>query len=275
MVNLAKSLRMSGKFSEATALLREVMATAGRVLGESDSVTLMAMMRLAHMLERQGEIEEAGNLHRQALEANRGLHGDLHSDSLSALHNLGRWELMYGEPSAAEAAFGEALAGTRELRGDDHPDTLNAMMGVAAVLGKQQRNEEALELSRETTRISRRIYGNDHARTMRCLMHEGVALLQMNEFSASEPLLRQVAEFFRHDLASQGDLGTAHLLQAVLHNLALLCMHQDRLAEAENLFRELLELTPADHPSHAALKKELDAVIARRKSREDAPDKDR
>jgi tetratricopeptide (TPR) repeat protein len=100
-------LNRRGKVAEAESMLREVIQTQRRVLGETHEVTAASMSNLGGMLFEQKRFADAEPLFRQALESRRRQLGDGHPDTLGSLSNLGRTLRALDRPLEAEPIFAE------------------------------------------------------------------------------------------------------------------------------------------------------------------------
>jgi len=160
---------------------------------------------------------EAEERIQDALERERALKGDRHPDVAARLHDLGTVRTDLGDYADAESALREALALRTELLGPEHPET---------------------------------------AHTMTVL---GVVLLHTGDLVGAESTTRQAVEILRRD--GSGGVGpvpgtsptsTRHpLLARALHSLGFVLRTQERLAEAEEAYREALRLRRELYgPSH-------------------------
>ena len=66
MATYAAVLRKVGRFAEAVALSREMVAADRRTLGDEHPSTLISIGNLALLLSGRGELGEAEPLHREA-----------------------------------------------------------------------------------------------------------------------------------------------------------------------------------------------------------------
>ena len=82
-VNLAYSFLRQGKYDEAVAMQREVLAVSKRVLGAEHPDTLMTAGNLALSLSGQGKYDEAVAMQREVLAVKQRVLGAEHPDTLN------------------------------------------------------------------------------------------------------------------------------------------------------------------------------------------------
>ena len=85
MHTYAAFLRKVGRYEEAGALSREVLAVARRTLGDEHPETLDSVFNFAGLLDEQGKQAEALELYRQALAGYRRVLGESHPRTQAAL----------------------------------------------------------------------------------------------------------------------------------------------------------------------------------------------
>jgi tetratricopeptide (TPR) repeat protein len=124
MHTYAAFLQKVGRYEEAGALSREVLAVFRRTLGDAHPDTLASINNLAELLRNQGKLGEAEQLHREALSASRRTLGDEHPDTLGSISNLALVLMDQGKLGVAEPLYREALSARRRTLGDEHPGAL-------------------------------------------------------------------------------------------------------------------------------------------------------
>ncbi|MDR3084590.1 MAG: tetratricopeptide repeat protein, partial [Streptomyces sp.] len=128
----------AGRFAEAEALLRDVLAARERALGPDDPRTLDSAHALGIALYGLGRWAEDEQLLRRALAGRERLLGPDHPDTLDvcagladALGEQGRWE-------EAEALARTTLERSAATLGEDHPRTVvNRLTHTWAVAGRE------------------------------------------------------------------------------------------------------------------------------------------
>jgi len=104
LMNLAGTLRLSGKLTEAA----EMFETSLRLLDPKDYAYASAQNNLALVLQEQGKFKEAEKLAEQALEWVRR-HGAPAHEVTTSLNNLANIRLNMGDTDGAKSLIDEAL----------------------------------------------------------------------------------------------------------------------------------------------------------------------
>jgi glycosyltransferase involved in cell wall biosynthesis/Tfp pilus assembly protein PilF len=141
-------------------------------------------------------------------------------DDPFVLYNLGRTRLELGQPAQAVPLLRQAM---QRVRPDDAiVPALYQWLASAHHQAGQRR--EALE----TARAGRTRFPDN----AEMLFREGLILCEMGEFAAAEPCLRRLLELPPppRPIGTEDPGVRGHVAR---HNLALLCLHQKRFAEAE------------------------------------------
>ncbi len=169
MHTYAAFLQKVGRYEEAGALSREVLAVSRRTLGDEHPSTLASINNLASLLKDQGKLGEAEPLHREALSAQRRTLGDDHPSTLASINNLANLLKDQGKLGEAEPLHREALSARKRTLGGEHPSTLGSIFNVALLLQAQGKRAEALELCRQALAGYRRVLGEGHPNTQKAL----------------------------------------------------------------------------------------------------------
>src|SRR6202041_3122768 len=134
----------------------------------------------------------------------------------------------------SEQAFRESLDADRRVLGPDHPDTLKTMSNLGIVINFQGRRAEAEPLFRGALSLEQRVFGPEHDVTLMTLANLGFLLRSEGGWGEAEPLAR---ESLAQVPLSTNPLATADAMRALGVSLA----HRNRSAEADKLFREMLD----------------------------------
>jgi non-specific serine/threonine protein kinase/serine/threonine-protein kinase len=276
MIHLAITLQRQDDYRGEEALAREVIQISTRRMAPESLLSLQARSLLAASLFIQQRLPDAEQAFRQLLDADRRVLGPDHPDTLKAMGNLGIVINFQGRRAEAEPLFRDALALEQRVFGPEHEVTLMTGAHLGYLLRNEGRGVEAEKLDRETWSIRARTLGADDGRTLwsegsvaRDLLLEGdlataerlqreamtglrrVAgaadtntvdaetglaeiLIREGRWAEAEPLAR---ESLAHAPHSQNPLATADAMRALGISLA----HGNRYAEADKLFREMLE----------------------------------
>lgn len=129
-VHLAAALAVNGQPAEGETLLRGVIETQKRVLGERHPQYLVSLVTLADVLTREQKLDEAATLFTQALTIGEDVDKTGEIVMLS-LRRLALVKQQQGDPAAALPYAERALAMGKAKYGEDHIAPLDA--GLALV----------------------------------------------------------------------------------------------------------------------------------------------
>ncbi|WP_251020615.1 tetratricopeptide repeat protein [Streptomyces sp. ISL-98] len=163
---LARTIAALGRYGEAAAQLREVLAAREEQLGPTHRHTLDSAQELALSLYGLGAWAEDEVHARSALEGRTHMLGSDHPDTIISAACLAE---AVGEQQRWDEAEGIArpnLDRSLNALGKDHPNTLAACHTLAWVLFKKGQIEEARSLIEGTLAARIRILGAAHPRTL-------------------------------------------------------------------------------------------------------------
>lgn len=219
-----------GRFSDAEAEYRSILAAQVHSLGDRDPVTLRTRSHLAFALRRQRRLEEAEAEYRQVLDEQLTLLGPEHQDTLTTRNNLG--DVLHNQNRYAEAEiqYETVLEAQLRLLGSDHPRTLITRNNLArnhSSLGRFDGAEEELRTILALRRSSR---GAEHPSTLATWHDLAVTLVGQGRLDEARQEFRGVLDSRRRILGET---------------------HPDTLATAEAL-REITSggTSEGSHPSH-------------------------
>ena len=155
-----------GRFAEAEAEYRAILAARIRSLGDRDLLTLTTRSHLAFALSRQGKYQEAEAEYQHVLQVRHELLGAEHQDTLTTRNNLG--DVLYGQRRYEEAAehYEQVLQAQLRLLGPDHPRTLTTRNNLARNRSRQGQYHEAENDLRAILRLRRDSRGAEHPSTL-------------------------------------------------------------------------------------------------------------
>jgi serine/threonine protein kinase len=276
MIHLASALQRRNDYRGEEQLAREVIQISTRRMAPESVLTLQARSLLAGSLFIQLRLPDAEQAFRQSLDADRRVLGPDHPDTLKTMSNLGIVINFQGRRAEAEPLFRDALSLEQRVFGPEHDVTLMTRAHLGFLLRSEGRGVEAEKLDRETWTIRSRTLGQDASRTLWSESSVARDLLLEGDLAAAERLQREamaglrrvagaagtdtvdaqtgLAEILnregrwgeaeplaRESLAqaphSKNPLATADAMRALGISLA----HGNRYAEADKLFREMLE----------------------------------
>jgi hypothetical protein len=134
MHTYAMVLHQVGRYEEAGALFREVVAVDRRTLGDEHPNTLRAINNLAILVTDQGKLSEAEPLCREALSARRRTLGNEHPSTLDSIFNCAILLWDQGKRAEALEMFRRELEASCRVRGEGHPSTQQSTRNYAEKL---------------------------------------------------------------------------------------------------------------------------------------------
>ena len=163
----ADKLYQEGRYAEAEALLRKVLAARCKVLGEDHPDTARSYSDLNTILNSLGKHTEAESLAQKELTICRKVLGEDHPDTARSYNNLAMSLDEQGKHAEAQPLLERALAIWCCTLGEDHPDTARGYNNVAFNLDGQGKYAQAEPLLQKALAIRRRTLGEDHPLTAR------------------------------------------------------------------------------------------------------------
>jgi len=109
MSRLATTFIFEGRYADAEALLREILALRLRILGREHMSTLATMNNLGTVLLREGRYSESEQTLREALELQIRFRGPNHPNTALTRYNLACAAALQGEREKALTWLGDAL----------------------------------------------------------------------------------------------------------------------------------------------------------------------
>jgi tetratricopeptide (TPR) repeat protein len=183
-----------GRLEEAEELLREAYTTRRRMLGSEHPSTLAAMDSLAVLLQRAAKYGDAEVLFREAIATRQAARSRVGG----AIETGGARSKTQGARDARDAR-------------DDAPrpdaltaETLTSMNNLGAMLMKQGKYEEAMQLLRTALDERKRLLGSRHSDTLVSLSNLAALFLHMKDDVQAEPYIMEAVR------TSQEILGGEH-----------------------------------------------------------------
>ena len=232
--NIGRLLEELGTRPEAEPLSREYLKACRDKFGALGEWTLRAVDDPAALLRAKGKVAEAETLMREAVEGRRKKFGPRHEKTLVAISNLAGLLNEVGQQAECERLMREVVEARKEL-GESHEQTLSAMNDLATQLYGWGMLAEAERLYSEALEVLR------GARTA-ALGHADLGGRARRADAGPGQAGGRGAADARGGRGLPRGAGAQHpdTLLAV-NNLAGLLQDQDRLAEAEPLYREAVK----------------------------------
>lgn len=227
---------------DAEPLLRRALTLAEKHAQREPEALAKTLNDLGSVLAAAGKFDQAEPTLRRALALYERLFGKEDLRVAKVLHNLSGIAYYRSREEPARLAEAEALLRRalsireRSLPADDL-ELAGSREALALLRRGQKQPAEAAELLEAVVLTSERIYGPDHPELARALLNLGLARTETGEFERAGALLSRAWSIFerRH--------GPEHKLTVkTLADLAYTELLRQRYAEAEPLYRRLLEL---------------------------------
>jgi len=238
MIHLASALQRRNDYRGEEALAREVIQISTRHMAPESVLTLQARSLLAGSLFIQQRLPDAEQAFRESLDADRRVLGPDHPDTLKTMSNLGIVINFQGRRAEAEPLFRGALSLEQRVFGPEHDVTLMTRAHLGFLLRSEGRGVEAEKLDRETWAIRSRTLGQDNSITLWSESSVARDLLLEGDLAAAEGLEREAVTGLRRAAGAVTDTVDAQT------GLAEILNREGRWAEAEPLARESLAQVP-------------------------------
>jgi tetratricopeptide (TPR) repeat protein len=256
--NLAGLLEDTGRPDEAEPLLRRALAIFEASGGPDHPAVGTCLNNLAMLLRSTERLAEAESLLRRALAIDVASYGTEHPKVATDFGNLGSLLRDTDRLAEAEPLLVHALAIDRASYGYNHPKVAADLTAYAMLLEQTDRPADAELLMRGALDIDVASFGREHPEVTADLGNLARLLMAARRFSEAEP-------FLRLGLANtQAAVGLAHpaLISWLCElSMALSFDGTGRMAEAEALAREALELVLADRRDSGSWHERCQTVI--------------
>ncbi|MCA9245105.1 MAG: serine/threonine protein kinase, partial [Phycisphaerales bacterium] len=232
----ATTLRELGLLEAARRPQETALATRMRLLGATDTDTLVSQNEYGTLLSAQGEHDAALAVFRQGLKDCLQANGADHVDTLSFVNNIAHMLALQGRWAEALPMMQEVIQKRRARGYDESRDMLRTRTNLAQILRSLGRLEEADEVARDVLEIRRRVLGDLDPDTLASITALGTTLMDRGDLVGAEPYLRESLEKRR---LVQGDDHPDTLRSLAF--LGSLLLNKGDLPEAERCYREALD----------------------------------
>jgi serine/threonine-protein kinase len=219
----------------ALSLAQEALSIRRELFGPNEPEVAASLLQVAK-LRSVWRIDVDSMLLLEAVDAARGAHGADHPLYAEALFNLAYYVAWPGESGAERTAatLDRAISILRD-HSDEPSRALLAEILTASAYGKGDA-PEALGRMREALEIRRSLYGDEHPVVAQSLSDIALAIEQASP-GESIRLLQEAVEIYRQ-LGGE----THPMALRLANNLAGVLRDNGELAEAEALYREVLQV---------------------------------
>lgn len=248
----AWSLANQGRYDEAEALYRDALDDAVKDRGERDPKVADVYMGLAEVLSKKGLVYESENALRAALDI-RDFNNETQSlvATLDSLASNLEQQKRYEE---SDPLRWRALNRRYEYHGGDPEKLLPTMQALATTYETQGRLTRSVQIYKHMLDLPKNHQAKTVSLQAKASIYDGLARVhdKMYAYDKAEQYYRE-AMSLRLSSLGKGDRATI----ASVARLANLYQRQDRVAEAENLYRRALDWQAAadarDQTSSVAL----------------------
>ncbi|MBL8890579.1 MAG: serine/threonine protein kinase [Planctomycetaceae bacterium] len=272
MNHLAEAYRNAKRFDLALELQQKTWELRRDTLGADDPLTLNSLNNLATVYRDAGQPDKAVPLYEQCLELRKAKLGIDHESTITSMNNLGAGYTDLGQMDKAVPMLEQALELRTAKFGANHTNTRNTQTLLLQACAKAGLVEKYRELLEASILQWRNTYPENSPEFAAPLSAAGLTLLQMNQYSEAEKLLRECVQIRQ---AKQPDLWNTFAAQSML-GAALLgqvkaggdeAERAKRLTEAESLLLagyEGMKQREASIPTAGAARipETLDSLIA-------------
>jgi serine/threonine protein kinase/tetratricopeptide (TPR) repeat protein len=246
MNNLASSLGMLDRYTEALKLLEKLQPIYQAQLGPEHPDALHAMNGIASCYSGLGRYAQAIKLNKKILAVQLKAPGPDHPDTLLTMNNLANSYRAQGQYSDALEIYEDTLRRQKAL-GPYDPQTLTSMDNLATIYNALGRLEEALKLHEETLALRKRKLGSAHPDTFESMHNLASVYTRLARPLDAVKLLEEALPL------AQAKLGPAHrsTLQTMdsLHSAhTALGRHADAFKLCEEMLRLWRDKFGPDHP---------------------------
>jgi tetratricopeptide (TPR) repeat protein len=225
-----------GRWPDAEAEYRHILADQMRIHGSDHPETLMSRHNMAFVMHRQGRSAEAEAEYRQLLDDQSRVLGVDHPGTLFSRHNTAAALARQGKYAEAEAEYRQVLAGWLRTVGPDHPSTLSTRNEIGRTLARSGKAAEAEAEYRQLLADRLRILGPDHPSTLTTRHGIGLALARQGKSAEAEAEYRQLLP------DQMRIMGSEHpYTLTIRQDLAAALADQGKAAAAELEYRQVLE----------------------------------
>lgn len=188
---LAVAYRELGRYRDAEALLRGVLAQRTAVLGHEHALTLSAAHQLVVTLTAMENFQEALEFAERTLQARRNTLGDRHPDTLGSMHQLAVVYRWLGRTSERLALNEQVLQRRLELYGERDLRTLPSMTNLANTYSTLGRRADSIQLLERVVALRTELQGEGHPATARAMSNLALDYQAERQFDKAEAMLKK------------------------------------------------------------------------------------
>ncbi|HET8845172.1 MAG TPA: FxSxx-COOH system tetratricopeptide repeat protein, partial [Ktedonobacteraceae bacterium] len=289
-----------GRYSEAVSLFQQAASIRERALGAEHTLVSWPLMNLGEIYLVQGRYREAEPLLQRALSLQEQTLGSGHQHLITVLRNLARLAQAQGKGENAETLLRQAFRTLEQVsEPEQQPRLVRLLIQMASVYTEQGRLIKARNCSQRAVTLCEQTLMADHPHLALALDSLATVYQKQGKYAEAEPLYQRALAIREHKLGSAHPETAASLsnlarlsiscqqwtaaehfhqrAQAIyekrgeadypdavrnLEGLAEVFCHQERYAEAMDLYEHVLSLQQRffglDHQKTSATRRNLE-----------------
>jgi len=246
---LAQALENGNKWTEAKALMMEVLQCYREQFGNRDPRTMDALQGLGNVLKRGSEFPASIAALREAVSMKKAVYGEDSALVLVSVQALGCVFVNAAQPNEAAGCFEECLRLGEKLYLTNDLNAAFSMGWLGQARHGQGRNAEADSLMRNSLVLKRRLLPEGHPEIAWHLYYSVFSLREQTRYAEAQPLLTEAwdvasrlpkeSAYLKHQLAQVGSQLYSGWSTTHPPALQLAREWQTRLAELERQHPEL------------------------------------
>ncbi len=225
---IGSAYRALGQRAAAQTVLEEALEARRNLKGPERADLADTMNELGRVYD-SGARQEA--MYREALQLRREVLGPDHVKIAQSLNNMGTVAFAHGDFVEAERYSREAVAMVRRV--GTPVDVAGLQISLAAALSRQSREQEALDVMRDSTAILQRALGVEHSVTQGSMNNLARQLFFAGKYEDAEAMQREILRVRRKLLGPEHE-GVANALFVLGDTIAA----EGHLDEAEDMLRQ-------------------------------------
>jgi tetratricopeptide (TPR) repeat protein len=198
----ARFLTEVGDLLRAVEIGQKILADCGRILSESDGVTLSVRHTLAFAYRSAEDLNNAITLYEEIFQAHNQIAGPDNPDTLTARNNLAKAYADGGQVDKAITIFEAALADLERVLGSEHLHTLRTRDNLAQAYLSSGQLDKGIDLCMNTLDERERVLSTDHPDSLSSRNNLGVACLSLGLLDVAISLLESAVTELERSLGS-------------------------------------------------------------------------
>ncbi|KAM0803687.1 hypothetical protein BDR22DRAFT_45834 [Usnea florida] len=231
----AKFYRDQGRYRVSEDLLRRLVETRRRNLGEKNLLTLTSMRDLAYILCWQQKHGEAEQMFRQIICSLETELGEMHPETIDCIDWLALSLSSQDKYREAELIYRSTLALREKEQIGDVLDAVRNRERLANVLSNQKKYDEAEEIHQSTLLVQRKILGKDHPNILKTMVSLAETQVYQNKYEDAERMCKQTIIIQEKMFGSEHDDTLSSLI-----TLIRILREEGKHEEAEKVCRRVL-----------------------------------